>query len=62
MSAQICQLCGKLLSHKDLVRARIITRFIGLKSKTVYALEKPSDCESISHVRCEDPKGELNGD
>lgn len=62
MSDQMCSLCGKLFNDGDTVRARVIAKWVGLKSKRIYALSKPTDCESVSHVECSDPKMELNGD
>ncbi len=62
MSDQKCGMCGELLVHGDKVRAEIITRFVALKSKIAYALERPSECHAVEHVSCDDPKGEPNND
>lgn len=58
MSDQQCRKCGELLVHGDLVTANIVTRFVGLKSKIHYALEKPTECYDVEHVNCQFPQGE----
>ena len=60
MSDQKCSYCGELLKHGDNVKAEIITKFVGLKSKVHYALERPSQCTWIAHVRCDDILEDIN--
>ncbi len=54
--------CGELLEHGDVIRAEIITKFIALKSKIAYAMEKPKECTYVEHVSCDNPQGDPNND
>lgn len=49
---QICPKCERPLRRKDKVRAVVLTEFIDLKSKSVFAIEMPYDCERIEHLVC----------
>jgi len=63
MADQRCQNCNRLFEGGDLVKALIVTRFVPLKSKVTYALERPTDCLDVFHVNCNYPKnGEPDGD
>lgn len=57
MAAQVCSTCNKLLENGDVVRADIETRFVALKSRITYALEKPIECFSVRHSNCNYPAG-----
>lgn len=60
MADKVCRRCEKLLKNGDLLRATIITRFVSLKSKLHYALERPTACPWIEHFSCFDPQGEYS--
>ncbi len=63
MAAQICDHCGKLFDHKDLIKAVVLTRFIALKSARTYAMEKPIECLEMFHSNCQFPQtGVSDGD
>jgi hypothetical protein len=49
---QNCEICEKPIKHDDEVIAKIHTRFKALKSKVIYALEKPIECYGLSHWEC----------
>lgn len=57
MSDQECRRCNRLLENGDVVKAEILTRFVGLKSKSIYALEKPVECHWVEHAHCNFPQG-----
>ena len=56
MSEQACRRCNKLFVNGDVVRAQVISRFIALKSKLHYAIEKPEECDWMEHVNCQWPQ------
>ena len=62
MSDQKCPNCLKLFEAGDVVEAVIQTKFVPLKSKVTYALERPTDCLEVYHADCNKPKGEHEGD
>jgi hypothetical protein len=62
MSDQICKGCGHLFETGDIVVAEIKTKFVALKSKIHYALEKPTECFWVEHENCYDPKGDDNNE
>lgn len=60
MSQTMCSNCNSLFKDKDEVRAVIISRYVSLKSKAIYALEKPTECLELVHKNCNWPQGEVN--
>ncbi len=59
---KICRKCERLLEGGDIIRATVITKYVALKSKLHYALEKPTSCVWVEHLQCNDPKGEYEQD
>lgn len=57
MADQVCKRCDKLLESGDVIKAEIVTRFVALKSKLHYALERPTECRWVEHLACSSPKG-----
>jgi len=57
MSEQICRHCRRLLVDGDFIKAEVLTRFVGLKSKISYALERPTECHWVEHENCNWPQG-----
>lgn len=54
---QTCLNCNKLLVDQDVVKAVVLTHYIGLKSKVTYALSKPFACLKVEHENCNWPQG-----
>lgn len=59
MSEMKCRKCAKLLEHGHIIRAEILTRFVALKSRSIYAMEKPESCNWMEHYACSDPFGSI---
>ena len=56
---RICRNCQRGFREGDHVRASILTVYHELKSKTVYALDKPYECEDLEHINCQYPSAEF---
>jgi hypothetical protein len=54
MSEQVCAFCGKLFKEDEDIIASVVTKFVALKSKRVYALAKPTECLSMRHLNCDE--------
>jgi hypothetical protein len=48
----LCEECNKPIRPNDEIVARVLTRYQALKSKVVYALERPTECFGMSHKGC----------
>lgn len=57
MADQKCSECGELFQQGDLLKALVVARFVALKSKIHYALTKPTECQHVEHLYCDDPQG-----
>lgn len=54
MSQTMCPNCDRLFKAGDEVRATVVTRYVALKSKAIYALEKPTECLHLEHIKCQE--------
>ena len=57
MSQQVCKSCGQILQHLDKVKAIVYANYIQLSSNVHFALDRPTECEGLEHVDCDEPKG-----
>jgi hypothetical protein len=62
MSDKNCPNCGRLFKQDEEVRATVLSRYVELKSKVCYALQRPHEVISIEHHDCQTPMGRVEGD
>lgn len=62
MTKNRCYRCGYLFDAGDKVKALVITEWVPLKSKVVFALGHPTACEEVYHISCQHPQGLPEGD
>jgi len=55
---QICPKCQVALQEGDRIKAVVLSVYHEISSAVSYAIDKPYECLSIEHVRCEDPQGD----
>lgn len=55
MIDQRCDFCNQLFVDGQIVKATVVAHYKTLKSKRVYAIEKPFDCLAVKHYDCDIP-------